>query len=68
MDITHKYVSRTQAELEARDYSSMNSAVVTVYKLDDGRYGNAIGVGAQPSAARAGCSAVAEFNSGNQVF
>lgn len=70
---THKYESRTQAELEARDYSADKACTVVTYKLEDGRYQNVSynGTGSFPVLATPdprGDSAVAKYTRGVQVF
>ena len=68
LQIIHKYASRAQAEDEALDYSKAMQTTVTVFKLDDGRYGNAAGLGRKPYQAREGSSEIAKFVSGVQLF
>ena len=66
--IIHKYASRAQAESEALDYSKAMQTTVTVFKLIDGRYGNAAGFGRKPYQAQEGCSEIAKYVSGVQIF
>ena len=66
--IIHKYASRAQAESEALDYSKAMQTTVTVFKLIDGRYGNAAGFGRKPYQAQDGCSEIAKYVSGAQIF
>lgn len=60
---SHRYISRTQAELEASEYSREHNCTVCVYKLEDGRYENVSGH-AVPDRAN---SLIAEFSEGNQT-
>ena len=56
-------IHRNQAEIEARDIAKIEKRVVTVYKLEDGRYEVARGWHQE----RAG-SALARFNCNRQEF